>query len=75
MGMEQHTATDLAPPVNLFVARQPIFDRNEHVVAYELLFRSSEENYFNHDDPDEASSRLIMDSLLSFGLERLTGGT
>ena len=28
----------------VFVGRQPIYDRQLDVVAYELLFRSSEEN-------------------------------
>jgi len=57
-----------------FIARQPIFDRKAEVVAYELLFRSSLENYFNHPDPNEASSRVIADSFLLFDLSELTCG-
>ncbi len=60
--------------MDVFVARQPIFDRDTNVVAYELLFRSGMENYFNHDNADEASSRVIDGSLLGFGLDKLTGG-
>jgi c-di-GMP-related signal transduction protein len=60
--------------MDIFVARQPIFNRNRKVVAYELLFRSGMENYFNHHDPDEASSRVIDGSLIGFGLDRLTAG-
>lgn len=60
--------------MDLFVARQPIFDRNMRVVAYELLFRSGMENFFNHGNADEASSRVIDGGLLGFGLDRLTAG-
>lgn len=37
-----------------YVARQPIFDREENVFGYELLFRDSLENSFTG-DADEAS--------------------
>ena len=57
-----------------FIARQPIFDRRQAVFAYELLFRSSFENYFNASDGDRASSDVIESSLLVFGLDRLLGG-
>jgi len=60
--------------MDVFVARQPIFDCDQKVVAYELLFRSGMENYFNHDDADEASSRVIDGGLLGFGLDKLTAG-
>ena len=35
----------------VFVARQPIFDRHRQVYAYELLFRSSLKNAFGGMDP------------------------
>ncbi|MBW2092577.1 MAG: hypothetical protein JRI34_10720 [Deltaproteobacteria bacterium] len=55
-----------------FVARQPIFDRNQNVFAYELLFRSGLNNYFKHLDGDQASSKVIVDTFLLFGIERMT---
>lgn len=56
----------------IFVARQPIFDRALHVYGYEILFRhSSLENFFAHPDPDEAALRVIHDSLHVFGLDVL----
>jgi len=58
----------------IYVARQPIFDRNGQVYAYELLYRSSLDNYFSHHDGDEASSSVINDSMFGFGLKSLTGG-
>lgn len=57
-----------------FIARQPIFDKNEKVYAYELLFRSSLENVFRHDNIDQASSKVIVDSSFAIGLETLTNG-
>jgi c-di-GMP-related signal transduction protein len=58
----------------VFVARQPIFDRHRQVYAYELLFRSGLKNAFGGMDPDRASIKVIADSFLRFGLQRLTGG-
>ena len=54
-----------------FVARQAIFERSLDVYGYELLFRAGPEAFFAHDDQDEASSRVIEESLMVFGLETL----
>lgn len=59
--------------MDVFVARQPIFNVKSQVVAYELLFRSSPENSFPAIDKDLASAKNISDSLLSMGLDKLTG--
>ncbi|MFL6443081.1 MAG: hypothetical protein ACJ713_04670, partial [Candidatus Sulfotelmatobacter sp.] len=55
-----------------YVARQPIFDRNEKVFGYELLFRDGLENSF-HGDPDQAS-RATLDRSLLMGLDVLCDG-
>ena len=60
--------------MQVFVARQPIFDTRRRVVAYELLFRSGFENYFPNIDRDVASSRVIHDALATFTLPKLTSG-
>jgi len=60
--------------MDIFVARQPIFDLQRRVVAYELLFRSGAENYFPQIDGNVASSRVIHDSLHVFGLDTLAAG-
>jgi EAL and modified HD-GYP domain-containing signal transduction protein len=60
--------------VEIFIAKQPIFDQQQRVFAYELFFRSGLENYFNHPDLNEASARTIVESSLLYGLENLTGG-
>ncbi len=57
-----------------YLARQPIFDRRLKLFAYELLYRSSSANIYTALNGDQASSELISDSLLLFGLENLTRG-
>jgi c-di-GMP-related signal transduction protein len=62
------------PGADLFVARQPILDARQRVVGYELLFRSGATNAFPvGTDLDVASSRVIADSLMVFGLDQLIG--
>jgi len=58
-----------------FVARQPILDENLGLHGYELLFRSSLENYFDHLDGDEATSEVIANVAFVFGLETLIGSS
>jgi EAL and modified HD-GYP domain-containing signal transduction protein len=61
--------------MDVFVARQPIFDRRTAVAGYELLFRAGLENAFPAGmDGDVASSRVISDALTVFGFDALTGG-
>jgi EAL and modified HD-GYP domain-containing signal transduction protein len=58
-----------------FVARQPIFDRDKKVVAYELLFRTSLDNFFDQlSGQDDASSKTLLDSFLLFDINELAGG-
>jgi EAL and modified HD-GYP domain-containing signal transduction protein len=59
--------------IEKYLARQPIFDRREAVFGYELLLRSSLENFFKPLDPGRVSE-LQVDNYLLFGLETLTGG-
>src|SRR5579871_3707282 len=56
-----------------FLARQPILDRNRKLFAYELLFRSGNQNSFDSSNPEQASLSLIDTSFL-IGLQRLTEG-
>jgi EAL and modified HD-GYP domain-containing signal transduction protein len=56
-----------------FLARQPIFDSQRAVFGYELLFRSSLENFCSISQPDVASSSTA-DNLFLFGIKRLTQG-
>jgi len=59
--------------MDIFVARQPIFDRRRQVVGYELLFRNSLTNVFGKNDPNRASLQMMDTTLLGFGLDSLVG--
>ena len=57
-----------------FIARQPIFDSQKRVFAYELLFRSGLDNVFKHSDPDQATAKVITDAFSLFDTSALTEG-
>lgn len=57
--------------MDVFVARQPIFNVKKEVVAYELLYRNSRINAFPGVDGDTATSALVSNSLLTIGLDSL----
>jgi EAL and modified HD-GYP domain-containing signal transduction protein len=61
---------------SIFLARQPIFDNNLSLFAYELLFRSDQTNHSGVDDlnGDIATSQVINHAFLEFGIERVLGG-
>ena len=54
-----------------FMARQPIFDKRLRVFAYELLFRSGPQNFYQ--PVPNASATVIADSITLFDLQSLTG--
>ena len=56
------------PPTtyDIFVGRQPIFDRQLDVVAYELLFRSSYENQAGELEPYQATAQVLLNTFLVF---------
>jgi c-di-GMP-related signal transduction protein len=58
----------------LYIARQPIFDRSMNVVAYELLYRSSDENFYSCEDGDKATLAVINNTTMGFSLSELTQG-
>jgi EAL and modified HD-GYP domain-containing signal transduction protein len=59
----------------VMIGRQPIFDHNLELVAYELLFRSSAaHDVAQFPDADEATSKVIANTFSRFGIERITSG-
>jgi EAL and modified HD-GYP domain-containing signal transduction protein len=58
---------------DIYIGRQPIYNRRLEVIAYELLYRDSEENRANITDFDQASGEMIFNALVEFGLDRLVG--
>ena len=59
--------------MEIFVARQPIFTLQQEVCAYELLYRSSNQNRFSHIDGNQATTDVI-NSFLEIGVEELSEG-
>jgi EAL and modified HD-GYP domain-containing signal transduction protein len=70
--MVSPATTDQSLP-DVFVARQPIFDRRSTLFGYELLFRSGHENRFTSTDQEQASLSVIANSFFVFGIGSLTG--
>ena len=61
--------------MEVFVARQPIFDRHRQVWAYELLYRSSAwETQFNGTPASAATQQVISNGMLSIGFDTLLRG-
>jgi len=58
---------------DIFVGRQPIFDRNIKVYAYELLYRHAYVNYAEIHDQDAASCDVMANALLEIGLDAIVG--
>lgn len=60
--------------MDLYVARQPIFNIKREVVAYELLYRSSLENSSSFSDGDAATLSVINNTAFAMGMDTLTDG-
>ena len=58
--------------MDIFIARQGIYDLNEKVVAYELLYRNSIKNKYDIEIEDEKATYQVIDNISSFGLDVLT---
>jgi len=53
--------------MDIYVARQPVFDRNRKVIGYELLYRSGSTNSCDSADGTEASLAVIRNTFLLLG--------
>ncbi|QQZ11126.1 EAL and HDOD domain-containing protein [Heyndrickxia vini] len=60
--------------MEVFVARQPIFNENEKVISYELLYRNNKVNAFPNIDGDQATADVIINSFLNIGIDNLSSG-
>lgn len=69
-----HIAEGWFPDMDdVFLGRQPIFDRNQRVFAYELLFRGNTENHAEIENEDLATSQILLNTLTQFGLQNVVG--
>ncbi len=57
----------------VYVGRQPIFDRSLSVLGYELLFRDGAKATHASSKGDRATGQVIVHTFAEFGLDRLVG--
>ena len=61
--------------MDVFLARQPIFNIKKQVIAYEILYRQGVKNIYDEAyDGDVATTTVVSDALVNFGIEGLTNG-
>lgn len=60
--------------MDIFIARQPIFDKNMKVFGYELLYREGQIDSYVSEDGEIASSNVMLNSFHVIGINNLTGG-
>lgn len=58
---------------DIYIARQPIYDRDLNVYAYELLFRDNDTNRAGIVDGDQATSDVIVNTFMEIGLNNIVG--
>ena len=57
----------------LFLGRQPILDREQRLVAYELLFRNGSRNFAEVTDGVQATATVIANAFTELGVEAALG--
>ena len=63
----------LAGRTSLYLGRQPILDRRQELVAFELLFRSGTANAAVFDDDNRATATVISNAFHEIGVESVLG--
>ena len=67
------TAEPPRAAAEVFLGRQPIFDRSRRAYGYEILFRSGNVATADVVDGDRATATVMLNALTEIGLERLVG--
>lgn len=61
--------------MNVYMARQPIFDPENHVYGYELLYRSNgKQNEYNGIDGDVSTADVITNAFFGLNIKDIIGG-
>lgn len=60
--------------MEVYLARQPVFDRDLNAVAYELLFRNGNVGSAIIEDPTKATMQVMVNAFSEIGLEKITNG-
>lgn len=61
--------------MDIYVARQPIFDRKLNVYGYELLYRRNMNNIYEGIDDNKSTAELINNAFLTMHIDELTSDT
>jgi c-di-GMP-related signal transduction protein len=61
-------------PDKFFLGRQPILNRYQEIIGFELLFRDTEINSAEFNSYSQASASVISNMLSEFGIEEVLGG-
>lgn len=76
MGMKSEGVQPVAAESNhgsdIYIARQPIFNAKTDLFAYELLFRSNDENSAEVIDGNAASSQVILNSFVDMNFHAIS---
>ena len=57
--------------MNVYMARQPIFDTENHVYGYELLYRSNgKQNEYNGVDGDESTADVVTNAFFGLNIKK-----
>jgi len=59
--------------MDVYIARQPIFDAHKKIFAYELLFRQSQGLQLGQLSGDRATTSLLSTAFLTEGIEKVAG--
>lgn len=59
--------------MDFLIARQPIFNSNQKLFAYELLFRGTEGHDIDQLEGDRATTSLLSATFLTEGIDRISG--
>ncbi|CAK0765822.1 c-di-GMP phosphodiesterase [Gammaproteobacteria bacterium] len=62
-----------SPQHQIFLGRQPILDRSQNIVAYELLFRSGQVSSANVNDDVQATANVIVRAFSELGVSNVLG--
>lgn len=60
--------------MDIFIARQPIFDAKNRTIGYELLFRRGTNNVYDSNDGDKATLDVLKNSFYILGIDKVTEG-
>ncbi len=57
----------------IYIGRQPILNKQQQIVAYEILFRASEANNFPNIEGSKATAKIMCSLLFCVGLDSVVG--